>query len=363
MNSADSALRETLQDHSLLQVNPFPTRKENILDLIKTDAPDRMMNIATMTPIQAGLETDHYLLEFDFVARPRRVKKPAPYAYNFKSADFENLKLQIMQSSAISNSVSCNSGVDACWSNWKSALLDIIDANIPKARVRDSNTPPLIDKEVRHLLKRKESARRAAKKHNSAFYLEKFRILRKESKALINRKLKEYHTSLGDSLKVNPKRFWNYFRHKTKSNSIPANVTYGGRQISSGVEMAEAFNKYFYSTFTYAPEIPLDALTPPDGRMPVLDSLVLCQDEVYKVLLNLDPSKAPGPDGLPTIVLKTCARDLTSCLAPSLIYLLRRVNYPPNGKTPLSSPFIRKEKRRTLLTTDPSLYCALYPKY
>ena len=213
------------------------------------------------------------------------------------------------------------------------------------------------------MLKRKESARCPAKKHNSAFYLEKFRILRKESKALINRKLKEYHTSLGDSLKVNPKRFWSYFRHKTKSNSIPANVTYGGRQISSGVEMAEAFNKYFYSTFTHAPEVPLDALTPPDGRMPVLDSLVLCQDEVYKVLLNLDPSKASGPDGLPTIVLKTCARDLTPSLAPSLIYLLWRVNYPPNGKTPLSSPFIRKEKRRTLLTTDLSLYCALYPKY
>ena len=29
----------------------------------------------------------------------------------------------------------------------------------------------------------------------------------------------------------------------------------------------------------------------------------------------------------------------------------------------MSSPFIRKERRRTLLTTDPSLYCALYPKY
>ena len=226
------------------------------------------MNIATLTPIQAGLETDHDLLEFDFVARPRRVKKPARYAYNFKSSDFENLKLQIMQSSAISNSVSCNSSVDTCWSNWKSALSDIIDANIPKARVRDSNTPPWIDKEVRHLLKRKESARRAAKKHNSAFYLEKFRILSKESKALINRKLKEYHTSLGDSLKVNPKRFWSYFRHKTKSNSVLANVTYGGRQISSGVEMAEAFNKYFYSTFTHAPEVPLMHLRRPTVGCP-----------------------------------------------------------------------------------------------
>lgn len=93
-NSADSAFCETLLDHSLLQVNPFPTRKENILDLIITDAPDRIMNIATLTPLLAGLVTDHDLLEFNLVARPRRVKKPARYAYKFKSANFENLKLQ-----------------------------------------------------------------------------------------------------------------------------------------------------------------------------------------------------------------------------------------------------------------------------
>ena len=70
--------------------------------------------------------------------------------------------------------------------------------------------------------------------------------------------------------------------------------------------MAEAFNKYFYATFatfTHAPEVPADAFTPPDEGMPVLDGLVLCEDEVYRVLLNLEPSKAPGPD---VFVLKTC---------------------------------------------------------
>ena len=358
MNSADSAFCETLQDHSLLQVNPPLTRKENILDLLITDAPDRIMNIATLTPIQAGLETDHDLLEFDFVARPRRVKKPARYAYNFKSADFENLKRQIMQRSAISNSVSCNSGVDACWPNWKSAVLDIINADIPKARVRDSNRPPWIDKEVRRLLKRKESARRAAKKHNSTYYLEKFRILRKESKALINRKLKEYHTSLGDSLKVNPKRFWSYFRHKTKSKSIPVNVVYGGGQISSGVEMAEAFNKYFYSMIMHASEVPLDAFTLPDGRMLVLDSLVLCEDEVYKVLLNLDPSKAPGPDGLPTIVLKTCARELTPSLCALFNLSLAEGKLPTEWKHAFVVPVHKKGKKEDVTNYRPiSLLC------
>ena len=75
--------------------------------------------------------------------------------------------------------------------------------------------------------------------------------------------------------------------------------------------MAEDFNKYFSSTSTHAPEIPLDAFTPLDEGMPVLDSLVLCEDEVYKGLLNLNPSKAPDLGGLPTIVLKSCARELT----------------------------------------------------
>ena len=42
--------------------------------------------------------------------------------------------------------------------------------------------------------------------------------------------------------------------------------------------MAEAFNKDFSSTSTHAPEIPLDAFTPLDEGMPVLDSLVLCED-------------------------------------------------------------------------------------
>ena len=42
--------------------------------------------------------------------------------------------------------------------------------------------------------------------------------------------------------------------------------------------------------------------------------LGVCEDEVYKVLFNLNPSKAPGPGGLPTIVLKSRARELTTSL-------------------------------------------------
>ena len=118
--------------------------------------------------------------------------------------------------------------------------------------------------------------------------------------------------------------------------------------------MAEAFNKYFYCTFTHAPEVPLDAFTPPNDRMPVLDCLVLCEDEIHKVLLNLDPSKTQGPDGLPAIVLKTCARELTRSLCALFDLSLA------NGKTPLSSPLKKKKKKADVTNYRPiPLLCAV----
>ena len=124
--------------------------------------------------------------------------------------------------------------------------------------------------------------------------------------------------------------------------------------------MAEAFNKYFYSTFTHAPEVPLDAFTPPDDRMPVLDSLVLCEDEVYKVLLNVDPSKAPGPDGLPTIVLKTCARDLTPSLCALFNLSLAVGKLPTEWKDALVVPVHKKGKKEDVTDYRPiSLLCVV----
>ena len=121
--------------------------------------------------------------------------------------------------------------------------------------------------------------------------------------------------------------------------------------------MAEAFNKYFYSTFTHAPEVPLDAFTPPDDRILVLNSLVLCKDEVYNVLLNIDPSKALGSDGLPTILLKTCARELTP-LCALLNLSLAEGKVPTKWKDALVIPVHEKGKKEDVTNHTPiSLLC------
>ncbi|XP_068713176.1 uncharacterized protein [Montipora foliosa] len=220
-NSTEAIFCEAVVDHCFLQLNTLPThfsaQRSNVLDLVITNAPQCIKDIARISPDEAGLSTDHHLVQFDILGHHRRIKKPERYVYKFKGADLELLKNDLKQSTIITESLS-GSDVNNCWLKWKSAVLNIIDSHIPKIKLKNVNTPPWIDKEVLHLLKKKETSRRTAKRLNGEHHFEKFRELRRASKKLINKKVKEYNESLGKSVKENPKRFWSHFRHKTKSN-------------------------------------------------------------------------------------------------------------------------------------------------
>ena len=255
------------------------------MDLIIANEPERVVNIELLPFAEAGLSTDHHLLEFDVIANHHSVTKVPRVVYNFKASDFDNLRSAILNCVNSTNCALDNPDVDSCWLQWKTNLLRLVDLQIPKITIRDANTPPCIDKVVRHLLKKEESARRAAKKHpDSVRFLEKLlpkeqpksspKLLPKEVKTLINTKQKEYIESLGDSLKENPKRLWNYYRSKTKSNSIPANVTYSDKTFVSGLEKADAFNRFFFSTFTQDTDSSGVTLSPPVlGTRPLLECL------------------------------------------------------------------------------------------
>ena len=88
--------------------------------------------------------------------------------------------------------------------------------------------------------------------------------------------------------------------------------------------------------------------------MPVLDSLVLCEDEVYKVLLNLNPSNTPGPGGLPTtIVLKSCARELKPSLCALFNLSLAEGKLPTEWKDALVVPVHKKGKKEDVTNYRP----------
>ena len=71
-------------------------------------------------------------------------------------------------------------------------------------------------------------------------------------KILIEKKYKEYTQSLKELNKENSKRFWSYFRFKTKYNynSYHDSIKYKNKIFTSAKDKAEAFNQFFFSTFS-----------------------------------------------------------------------------------------------------------------
>jgi hypothetical protein len=136
----------------------------------------------------------------------------------------------------------------------------------------------------------------------------------------------------------NPKRFWSFYKNKKKSPSIPTTVKSCNQTYRSEPDQAEAFNTYFHSVFSLD-DSPISHLhevqqtcdlTASDSYTSSLQ-LEVSVEEVEKLLREIDPTKACGPDAFPSLVLKECASEL----APSAC--------KPFNKSPLER-FLSNEK-------------------
>jgi hypothetical protein len=73
--------------------------------------------------------------------------------------------------------------------------------------------------------------------------------------------------------------------------------------------MANIFNNFFQSIFSTNDNLPIPNIN--ISQDPELSTLHVTEEEVAKELKKLNPNKAPGPDGIPTRVLKECHVELT----------------------------------------------------
>ena len=74
------------------------------------------------------------------------------------------------------------------------------------------------------------------------------------------------------------------------------------------------FNEYFHSTYTPSSDFLPSAESKDFSYVPRISAIELSVEEVQKTLQNLDPSKAHGPNGIPSRLLVECASQLSSSI-------------------------------------------------
>ena len=346
---------DIFNDYFLSQLNHFPSREncDNILDLVFTTHPDKVNDFYVS---HESFNTDHKLLEFNICTQVKKLKKAPRFVYNFKRANFDIIRSIL--SNADFGIVYDAVNVNVAWSNFLDIFSNVIDRCIPKFKIKDPAAPGWIDAEVRHLQNKKKSAWKKAVASNLAQHWATFRKLRNTYKNLLTLKYKQYINNLGSTLADNPKRFWSFFRQKTKSKSLPQMVKNdNGQTATDAKDKATLFNAYFHSVLT--PPKNYDALPHVVAyRHDMLGSISISESDVLVILNNLDVTKAIGPDGLSPRLLKECANQIVSPLSHLFNLSLSTKELPSDWLRANVVPIFKKKDKSCVENYRPvSLLC------
>ena len=328
-----------VKDNYLWQLVHFPTRNNNILDLILTNIPDKIHNLHGYDDI---ISTDHKLIGFDLDLTVPKEPDIKRYVYDFKRADWSSLNNSLQNTSW--DQCFVPNDVDGTLSNWCAVFLTIVNQHVPKSKTRNIHDHPWIDKEILSLIKRKNKQSLKANRTGCVHDAQKFKDLRRLTKQLISQKKKEYATKLRDSVTENPKSFWSFVK-SSRSVKITANLFRDNQSfITDSRDKANLLNSFFHSVFipaqatTTTPNLPLSSDK-------ALSNIQLTENEVFKAPDGLDPSKACGSDGIPGKLLKMTANTIAPSLCQIYNLSLSQGVVPACWKLANVTPVFKKDDR------------------
>ena len=93
-----------------------------------------------------------------------RAKPLQRVVYDYKQADFPALCRALTEACL---DIPLTDDIDKCWELWKDNFLSIVNSFIPTKIVKDTNSPPWIDGEVRHVIRKKYTALRNYRKNTA----------------------------------------------------------------------------------------------------------------------------------------------------------------------------------------------------
>lgn len=170
-------------DNFLYQTVPGPTHiAGNKLDFVLCNWPETIENVLTFHPREGIFPTDHYVIEFDIRLKFQRAKRVKRQVFDFKNGNFDDLRESLTR---VPFELAFSDDINEHWSNWKDLFLTAVIDHIPVKTIHDTNSPPWIDGEVRHLIRKKYAALKKFRQNKTPERKQKLRILSQNIKYVI----------------------------------------------------------------------------------------------------------------------------------------------------------------------------------
>ena len=329
----------TIADYNFTQVVTEPTRKDNILDLFLTTNPT-LINKVHCSPGRG----DHDVVSAEALLKPTLHKQKPCKVFIFSKADWPTLKakMKLYQQSFLSNHY--GQTVEQLWTDFTTTLDKLVQECIPAKLIRGKSSLPWITQEIKRLIRKRDSLYRKFKRSGDSDMKTKFQTLRQQIKKKIKDSYQAYLENLlclnDEDSKCDSKKLFSFLKNsRCDQQGIPPlkhdNILYSDTKTK-----ANLFNQQFNSVFIPKEPLSLSRLAlmrvqdlkkagglPSDTTPDSLQDSVTNMPEInisgnglMKLLQNLKPGKAAGPDKLKPLLL----RELREEIAPIIQIIFDR---------------------------------------
>jgi len=319
---------DVINDHGLEQLVRDPTRKDNILDLLLTNCPHEVFRVEVIPGLS---DYDAVLAEFDLC--PVKIRqKPRPIAL-FHKADWDSISLSMESTRVQLQTIyDGNASSSVMWDTFRDSITSSVKKFIPHKVASNKNGNPWIDTKLKRLLKKQQRVYNRMKKSGTEQLKSEYANLKRTAQRELRRSYWSYIENILDPADTNSqsaqnqfstmKRFWSYIKHRRKDSSCVASLKVNGKLYSNSADKANILNGQFQQAFsTDNKQAVGEAYFDPVAlETPALEDIVISCLGVEKLLQNLVPHKAAGPDTISPRVLKS----LSSEIAPLLTLIFRR---------------------------------------
>ena len=291
-------------------------------------------------------KSDHLVMEWDLACYVAPIATRV-VKYQFDKANFNDMRATL--ATVNWNDILAGESIDDQWASLSSKIKSITDVFVPHSssrlstfKNRQHRKPLWMNERVLASLKKKKAAFEQYKQSRAGQDCLAYTKARNHAKAETRRAVREFEKEIALQAKKNPKAFYKYVNSKVKTRGSIGNlISDRGEILSDDSKKAQAFNDFFASAFTRED---LQNVPAVDVRNPVsfLSSIVISEDDVRKVLKNLQPDKSPGPDNIHPRILKECANELAVPLTTLFRNTMELSKLPREWKDANVTPVYKK---------------------
>ncbi|XP_062538394.1 uncharacterized protein LOC134206685 [Armigeres subalbatus] len=230
----------------------------------------------------------------------------AAFFYDFRKADHRSISNLI--SSLDWGNILDHDDVDRAAETFSHVLSYIVDRHVPKIVKHNPPHAPWQTSGLRRLKSYKRATLRKFSKYRTLSLTRNYAQLNHEYKRTAKSCFSQYQRGLQRKLKTHPKKFWKYVKEQRNESGLPSRMTLNGILASNSQDISRLFAEKFASVFSNE-RLSEDQIRNAMSSVPISGQAMNMVDInvgiVREAALELKTSYNPGPDGIPSVFLKT----------------------------------------------------------